>query len=90
MCGHFKTRIEEHIKKHITYKSIKASAKTKSIKANIHTTTTCFDWYNSLYFKIFDKANSKFELRIKEALHINWTKPNLKAEQNHLTLTLSL
>ena len=46
--------------------------------------------YNSLCFKIIDKANSKFDLKIKEALHINWRKPNLNAQQNHLALTLSL
>ena len=41
-------------------------------------------------FKIIDKASSKFDLKIKEALHINWRKPNLNAQQNHLALTLSL
>ena len=41
-------------------------------------------------FKIIDKANSKLDLKIKEALHINWRKPNLNAQQNHLALTLSL
>ena len=55
-----------------------------------HSTTTCFDSYNYLCFKIIDKANSKFDLKIKEALHINWRKPNLNAQQNHLALTLSL
>ena len=50
----------------------------------------CFDSYNSLCFKIIDKVNSKFDLKIKEALHINWSKPNLNAQQNHLALTLSL
>ena len=40
-------------------------------------------------FKIIDKANSKFDLKIKEALHINWRKPNLNVQQNHLALTLS-
>ena len=52
--------------------------------------TTCFDSYNSLCFKIIDKANSKFDLKIKEDLHINWRKPNLNTQQNHLALTLSL
>ena len=56
----------------------------------LHSTTTCFDSYNSLCFKIIDKANSKFDLKIKEALHINWRKPNLNTQQNHLALTLSL
>ena len=32
-------------------------------------------------------VNSKFDLRIKEALHINWRKPNLYAQQNDLSLT---
>ena len=45
---------------------------------------------NSLCFKIIDKANSKFDLKIKEALHINWRKPNLNEQQNNLTLTLPL
>ena len=35
-----------------------------------------------LSFNIIDKANSK------EALHINWRKPNLNAQQNHLALTI--
>ena len=43
-----------------------------------------------LCFKITDKANSKFDLKIKEALHINWRKPNLNVQQNDLALTLSL
>ena len=31
-----------------------------------------------------------FALKIEEALHITWRKPNLNAQQNHLALTLSL
>ena len=74
------TRIEEHIKKD-----------NKSyIFKYLHSTSTCFHSYNSLYFKIIDKTNPKFDLKVKEALHINWRKPNLNAQQNHLTLTLSL
>ena len=74
------TRTEEQIKK---------DNKSYMFK-HLHSTTTCFDSNNSLCFKIIDKANSKFELRIKETLHINWRKPNLKAQQTHLALTLSL
>ena len=79
-CRQFKTRIEEHIKKDNKYHIFK----------HLHPTTTYFDSYNSICFKIIDKANSKFDLKIKEALHINWRKPNLNAQQNHLALTLSL
>ena len=64
-CHHFKTRIEEHIKK---------DNKSHVFK-HLHFTTTCFDVYNSLCFIVIDKANSKFDLKIKETLHINCRKP---------------
>ena len=49
------------------------------------------DSYNYLSFKITDKANSKFDLKLKEALHINRRKPQkFKRTKNHLALTLSL
>ena len=67
-CHHLKTRIEEHIKKD----------NKSHIFKYLHFTAPCFDSYNSLCFKIIDKANFKFNLKIKEALHINWRKPNLK------------
>ena len=79
-CRHFKNRIEEHIKK---------DNKSHILK-HLHSTATCFDSYNSLSFKIIHKANSKFDLKIKEALYINWRKPNLNGQQNHLSLTLLL
>ena len=55
---------------------------------HLHFSATWFDSYNS--FKIIGKTNSKFDLKIKEALQINWRKPNLNAQENHLALTLSL
>ena len=47
---------------------------------HLHPTTTCFDSHKSLSFKIFDKTNSKFGLKIKDALHVNWRKHNLNAQ----------
>ena len=64
-CRHFKTRIEEHIK----------NDNKSYILKHLNSTATCFDSHNSLSFKIIDKATSKFDLKIKEALHINWRKP---------------
>ena len=57
----FKTKFAEHIKKY---------NKSHFFK-HLHSTTKCFDSYNSLSFKILDKAKSKFDLKIKEHLHIN-------------------
>ena len=59
--------IEEHIKKDNNFHIFK----------HLHSIAACFDSYNSLSYKIIDKASSKFDLKIKKALHINWRKPNL-------------
>ena len=79
-CRPFKTKFEEHIKKN----------NKPHILKHLHSTATCFDSCKSICFKIIDKANIKFDLKIKEALHINWNKPNLNAQQNRLALTVSL
>ena len=79
-CRHFKTRAEEHIKRD----------NKSHIFKHLLSTATCFDSFNSLCFKMIDKANSKFDLKLKEALDINLRKPNLNAQQNHLALTLLL
>ena len=79
-CRHFKTTIEKHIKK---------DNKSQYFK-HLHSTAICFDSFDSLCLKTIDRANSKFDLKIKEALNINLRKPNLNAQQNHLALTLSL
>ena len=68
-CRHFKTRIEEHNKKD----------NESHIFKHLHSTATCSGSYNSLFFLI-DKANSKFHLKIKEVLHIDWRKLNLNAQ----------
>ena len=74
---------------------LKLALRSISIKSHIfhhlHSNATWFDSYNSLCFKIIDKAKFlKFYLKIKESLHINWRKSNLNVQQNHLALTLSL
>ena len=72
--------IEEHIKKD----------NKSHIFKHLHSSETCFDSNNSLCFKMIDQGTSKFDLKIKQALQINWRKPNLNAQENHLALTLSL
>ena len=79
-CRRFKTRIEEHIKKD----------NKSHIFKHLHFTSTCFDSYNSLCFKIINKANSQLDLKIKQALHINWRKPTLNAQPNYVALILSV
>ena len=79
-CRHFKTRIEKHIKNY----------NKSNIFKHLRSTATRFDSFKSLCFKIIDKVNLKFDLKIKEALDFNCKKPYLNAQQNHLGLTLLL
>ena len=57
-CHHFKTRIEEHIKKD----------NKSHVYKDSHFTAICIYSYNSLSVKVIDKASSKFDIKIKEAL----------------------
>ena len=56
-CCHFKSRIEEHMKKD----------NKSHIFKHLHPTATSFNSYNSLCFKIIDKANSRFDLKVQVA-----------------------
>ena len=45
----------------------------------------------SIYWvHILDSALTKFQLKLKEAMHINWEKPNLNQQVHHVNLTLTL
>ena len=72
-CRHFKTRIEEHIKKD----------NKSHIFKHLYSAARCFDSFITLCFKKIDKVKSKFGLK---TLHINWRKPSLNVQQNHLAL----
>ena len=43
-----------------------------------------------LLLQCADSAPTKFQLILKEAMHINWEKPNLNQQVHHVNLTLTL
>ena len=45
---------------------------------------------NESSFKILDKANTDYQLQLKEAMHIHWTKPTINKQINHINITLHL
>ena len=80
-CRHFKTRIDEHVKK------------TKNliyIYKLLHNNEECFPSFNSDCFSILDNPPTQFQIKIKEGMYIDWEKPNLKKQLNHLAPTLSI
>ena len=79
-CRHFKTRIDEHAEKD----------KKSNIYKHLNNNEECFSSFNSDCFSILDYAPTQFQVKIKECMYIDWEKPNLNKQLNHLATTLSI
>ena len=84
-CCHFITRIDEHIKKD------KKSHVFQYLhnKEEFFWSFECF-WIFLNCFSILDSATTKYQTKLKEGMYIDWEKPNLKKQKNHLSATLSI
>ena len=79
-CRHVKTRIDEHVKKH----------KKSNIYKYLHNNEDYFSSFNSDFFSVLDYAPTQFQIKIKKGMYINWEKPNLNKQLNHLVITFSI
>ena len=77
---HWLVRVKEHLLKD----------KSSHIYKHINNNDNCKSQSNETSFKIIDKANTGYVLKIKEALHINWIKPTLNTQKIHIKLTLDM
>ena len=77
---HFSTRVREH-----TF-SDKTSHVFKHLQNSEHWRTLC----SNDCFSILDHASTTFQLKIKEAIHIQCEKPTLNHQLYHVNLKLSL
>ena len=76
---HFFTRVREH-----TF-SDRTSHVFKHLQNSEHCRTLC----SNDCFSILDHASTTFQLKIKEAIHIQWEKPTLNHQLYHVNLKLS-
>ena len=77
---HFSTRIREHL----------SPDKSSHIFKHLLSSERCRQSCSTDCFEILDSAPTKFQLKLKEAMHINWEKPNLNQQVHHVNLTLTL
>ena len=56
---------------------------------HLQSSRACHDSCDTECFTILDSADSKFKIKIKEALHIKWESPILNQQFRHLDLSLS-
>ena len=62
----------------------------KKLSVYKHLHEECFNSFNFDCFSIIDTVQVEYKLKIKECMYINWEKPNLNKEFNHLAATLSI
>ena len=76
---HLRTHAREHL----------LSDKSSHVYRHLQSSRACHDSCNTEGFTILDSAASKFQIKIKEALHIKWENPILNQQLRHLDLSLS-
>ena len=67
---HFFTRIKEHLR----------SDKQSHVYKHVHSSLVCKSACNDACFSILDTARTKYALKLKEGLHINWEQPSLNKQ----------
>ena len=77
---HCAVRIDEHLGKD----------KASHIYKHLNSNNECMQSNNNSSFKIIDKANNKYTLSLKEALHIKWRKPTINLQKHQINLTLTV
>ena len=73
------TRVREHL----------CTDKNSHIFKHSKNSASCKDVCNESCFKVLDTAKTYQNLRIKEALHITWERPDLNKQLQHYNVSLT-
>ena len=57
---------------------------------HLHNKGECFSSFDLNCFSILDLVTSKYQTNLQDGMYINWEKPNLNKQKNHLSTTLSI
>jgi len=77
---HFSTRVQEHL----------CSDHNSHIYKHLKDSKSCRDHCSEACFSILDSDPTVFQLKIKEALHIEWERPSLNKQLKHKLNTFVL
>ena len=75
---HYQTRVHEHLN----------ADTTSHVYKHLREKTECRSSCDESCFKIIDKANTEYQLRIKEAMHIQWLAPKINKQKLSMKMTL--
>ena len=58
---------------------------------NVYTAKrSVFQAFTENCFSILHSTTTKYQTKLKEGMYIDWEKPNLNKQKNHLSTTLSI
>ena len=77
---HFSTRITEHL----------CTDKASHVYKHLQTSQQCKDQCDASCFDILDCASTKYQLKIKEGLHITWEKPSLNKQVKSFSMSITV
>ena len=77
---HLAVRIKEHLK----------TKKESNVFQHLNQNIKCKDKCSEKCFKVIDRGNSEFILKLKEAIHIKWQKPSLNKQNVSINLSLTV
>ena len=75
---HYHTRVHEHL----------VTDKGSHVNKHLKKSQVCRTQCDETCFTILDKANSKYDLKIKEAMHIQWIKPKINIQKKSQKMTI--
>ena len=64
--------------------------KNSQVLRHLDSSPSCKDVSDEACFTLLDNASSNYQLKIKEALHINWERLYLNTQVTNASITLSL
>ena len=76
---HFSTRVKEHL----------TSDRASDIFKHLQNSQHCHPLCSADCFRVLDHASTSFQLKIKEAVHIQRGQPPLNQQLHHVSLKLS-
>ena len=71
-------------------KKLLVTDKKSHIMKHLLENKTCKNLCDKSCFQVIDYASSPFRLKVKEALHINWLKPDLNKQKEQVNITISI
>ena len=76
---HYDTRVHEHLTK---------KSQPSSVFLHLEANANCRAASDEQCFKIIDRDTSEFRLKVKEAIHNEWLKPNINKQKKLLKLSI--